>query len=103
MIWRKGEAIEHGRTVPASALVAPARGDVHVTSDSRISVDPPCPSDTSLSVKHTELIKAQFLLQATSQRNARFSGAHDDDRIVSVGIFVVSIDDVNSIREICHE
>lgn len=78
-------------------------GDQHVTSNSGISVDPPGSSYTSLSVKHAELIKAQFLLQATAQRYAGFAGPHDDDRNICVGVFVVSIDDMNGIGEMCHE
>ena len=76
--------------------------DIHITSNARISVDPPRSSQTRLSVKHAELIKAQFLLQATCQRNARFSSTHDDDGVVGIGIFIISIDKINRIREICN-
>ena len=77
-------------------------GDVHITSNSRISVDPPRPSHTRLSFEHAELIKAEFLLQTTSQGNAGFPSADDDDGVVSVGILIISVDDMNRIREICH-
>lgn len=100
----EGEAIEYGRTVRASAMgQGGMEGDQHVTSNSGISVDPPGSSYTSLSVKHAELIKAQFLLQATAQRYAGFAGPHDDDRNICVGVFVVSIDDMNGIGDMCHE
>ena len=79
-----------------------AEGDVHITRNSRISVDPPRPSQTRLSFKYAELIKAEFLLQATSQGNAGFPRADDDDGVVSVGILIISVDDMNRIRDVCH-
>ena len=79
-----------------------AEGDVHITRNSRISVDPPGPSQTRLSFKYAELIKAEFLLQATSQGNAGFPSADDDDGVVSVGILIISVGDMNRIRDIRH-
>ena len=77
-------------------------GDVHITSNSRIPVDPPGASDASLPVEQAELIEAEFLLQATCHGNARFASAEDDDGIVSIGIFIISVNDMNRIREVCH-
>ena len=100
----KGEAIEKGGTVPGSVMmVCLVEGDQHITGNSGISVDPPRPAYAGLSVKHAELIKAEFVLQATGHGYAGFASADDDNGIIRVGIFVISIDSPNGIREMGHE
>jgi hypothetical protein len=64
----------------------------NIPCDSRIAIDPPCPANTSLTVKHSELIKSKLLLQLTCHGNARSPSTNNDDWIVCIGIALIAVD-----------
>ncbi len=57
---------------------------LHVTSDSRISVDPPGTSDARITIKDPKLIELELRLQLAAHGDTRLSRSHDDDRIVDM-------------------
>lgn len=69
---------------------------LHITGDTRVSIDPPCTTDARLSFKEAKLVEA-FFLQAGTEGNGRFAGAHDQDRIVGVCIFRKAVNDANGV------
>ena len=75
----------------------------HVTSYTWVAIDPPCSSQTSLSIKQPKLIESQSFLQPASQCDARFACAHNNEGIVGVCILLVSIDNVDCIRQVSHD
>lgn len=70
----------------------------HVTSNAWVSVYPPSSSNSSLSVKDSELIKSKLLFEPAAHGNAGLSSTHNYHRVVSIGIFFVTIDPPNCFR-----
>lgn len=70
-------------------------GGWRLPSDTRISVDMPRSSNTSLSFKYAELVKSKLLFQLASHSNAGSSSADNDDRIVSERVVLVSVHTLN--------
>lgn len=60
-------------------------------SNTRISVDPPCASNASLSLEYAKLVETELLLQLTSHGNAGSSSTDNDDRIVGVRIVLIAV------------
>lgn len=56
-----------------------------------ISVDPPGPSNTCLSLKYAELIEPKLLFQLTGHSNARGSSANNEYWIVCVSIVLIAV------------
>jgi hypothetical protein len=73
-----------------------SRASLRVVGDlpcnSWVAIDPPRPSNASLPIKDTELVKSKLLLQLTCHSNARSSRSNNDHGIVCVSILVVAID-----------
>lgn len=63
----------------------------HITSNSRIPINPPRPSNTGLSIEKPELIKTQDLFQPTSHGDARLASTDYNDGDVRVGIFAICV------------
>ena len=63
----------------------------HVTSNSRVPVDPPRPADTRLPIDDPELVETEDIFHTTSHSNARRSSANDDSWIIGIGVGIVAI------------
>lgn len=99
---RRSCRIQQGLHDVSAWLLVDESRCLHIAGNTRITIDPPCSSKTSLSIEYSELIEAQLLLQSTAQSNARLSSANDNDWIVGVCILLISFNDVDGIREVRH-
>jgi hypothetical protein len=81
-------------------LVAAHRhvGMGNLPCNARVSVDPPCPSNASLSFEYTELVESKLLLQLACHSNTRSSSTNNDDRIVCVCIVLVAVHATDGFR-----
>jgi hypothetical protein len=57
-----------------------------------VAINPPSPSNTSLAVEDSELVKAKLLLQLACHGNARSSSTHNDNGVVRVSIVSITVD-----------
>ena len=83
--------IFHERSPMRGADERTGQGLLHITSNTRISIDPPSSSNARLSVDYTELIEAKDLPKPTSHSNAALSSTYYEDWDVSVAVCIIAI------------
>lgn len=64
---------------------------LHIASYTRISIDPPCASDTRLFVEDTKLIKAEHFFQPAAHGNAGLSSPDDEDGVVGIAVRIMAV------------
>ena len=60
-------------------------------SDTGVPIDPPGSSNACLPIEYAKLIKSKLLLQLAGHSNARCACTDDDDGVIGVGIFLVTV------------
>ena len=71
--------------------------DLHVASNSRITIDPPGSANARLALKDAKLIETKHFFQTTAHCNSRGTSTNNEDGIVAEGTTLVIIDDSNGI------
>jgi hypothetical protein len=64
---------------------------VHVPCDSWVAINPPSPSNTSLTIKDSKLVESKLLLQLARHGDAGGTSTNNDNRVVCVGIVLVAV------------
>jgi hypothetical protein len=64
---------------------------IQITSNTRVSVNPPCASNSGLAVEDSKLVEPERLFEAASHGNTGFSGTNDNYRVIGVTIGVIAI------------
>jgi hypothetical protein len=67
----------------------------HLPCNTRVTIDPPCPSNASLSVEYAELVESKLLLQLACHGDPGRPSTDNDDGIVCVCIVLVAVHSSN--------
>jgi hypothetical protein len=65
--------------------------NIHVASNTRVSINPPCASNPGLAVEDSKLIEPEYFFHAASHGNARLPCTNNDHRVIRVAIGVIAI------------